>query len=37
MARRNAEFEVPEKQAHAMLTDLRHEVAEQLLGYSLAA
>ncbi|MGJ5590311.1 RNase H family protein [Micrococcus lylae] len=37
MARRNAEFEVPEKQAHAMLTDLRYEAAEQLISYSLEA
>lgn len=37
MARRNAEFGVAEKQAHAMLTDLRHEAAEQLTSYSLAA
>lgn len=37
MARRNAEFGVAEKQAYAMLTDLRHEAAEQLISYSLAA
>lgn len=37
MARRNAEFGVSSKQATAMLTDLRHEAAEQLISYTLAA